>query len=167
MFCDGASKPASKKEGQILWKLQASRWRRVQKYKRTLRPAHRAVAAFIYHYHRERNHQGLWNAFVFFGHDGILGQKKLEILDTMLDGKEPVDGPFETYRVESSWTHALLTSSSTMASRSMMVLRRRSTPANGSSETSKPCTTSGSLASGQRGSLLFPPHHVPRNSGDA
>ena len=25
--------------------------------------------------------------------EGILGQKKLEILDTMLDGKEPVDGP--------------------------------------------------------------------------
>ena len=41
------------------------RTRRVQKYKRTLRPARRAVAEFIYHYHEERNHQGLGNAFVF------------------------------------------------------------------------------------------------------
>ena len=29
----------------------------------------------------------------YFDLTGILGQKKLEILDTMLDGKEPVDGP--------------------------------------------------------------------------
>ena len=39
--------------------------RRVQKYKRTLRPERRAVAEFIYHYHGKRNHQGLGNAFVF------------------------------------------------------------------------------------------------------
>ena len=39
--------------------------RRVQKYKRTLRPTRRAVAEFIYHYHGELNHQGLGNAFVF------------------------------------------------------------------------------------------------------
>ena len=41
------------------------RCRRVQKYKRTLGPERRAVAEFIYHYHGERNHQGLGNAFVF------------------------------------------------------------------------------------------------------
>ena len=45
------------------WALQGSR--RVQKYKRTLRPVPRAVAEFIYHYHGERNHQGLGNVFVF------------------------------------------------------------------------------------------------------
>ena len=39
--------------------------RRVQKYKRTLRPTRRAVAEFIYHYHGELSHQGLGNAFVF------------------------------------------------------------------------------------------------------
>ena len=39
--------------------------RRVQKYKRTLRPARRAVVEFIYHYCGERHHQGLGNAFVF------------------------------------------------------------------------------------------------------
>ena len=39
--------------------------RRVQKYKRTLRPARRSGAEFIYHYRGERNHQGLGNAFVF------------------------------------------------------------------------------------------------------
>ena len=42
-----------------------NRSRRVQKYKRTLRPARRAVAEFIYHHRGERNHQGLGNAFVF------------------------------------------------------------------------------------------------------
>ena len=42
-----------------------ARARRVQKYKRTLRPTRRAVAEFIYHYHGELNHQGLGNAFVF------------------------------------------------------------------------------------------------------
>ena len=43
------------------------RWRtrRVQKYKRTQRPARRSGAEFIYHYRGERNHQGLGNAFVF------------------------------------------------------------------------------------------------------
>ena len=39
--------------------------RRVQKYKRTLRPTRRAGAEVIYHYHGELNHQGLGNAFVF------------------------------------------------------------------------------------------------------
>ena len=34
-------------------------------YKRILRPERRAVAEFVYHYHGERNHQGLGNAFVF------------------------------------------------------------------------------------------------------
>ena len=41
------------------------RARRVQKYKRTLRPARRAVVEFIYHYCGERHHQGLGNAFLF------------------------------------------------------------------------------------------------------
>ena len=44
---------------------ECARARRVQKYKRTLRPTRRAVAEFIYHYHGELNHQGLGNAFVF------------------------------------------------------------------------------------------------------
>ena len=44
--------------------------RRVQKYKRTLRPARRAVAEFIYHHYEERNHQGLGNAFVFLDTTG-------------------------------------------------------------------------------------------------
>ena len=47
------------------WRAGPFRSRRVQQYKRTLRPARRAVAEFIYHYHEERNHQGLGNAFVF------------------------------------------------------------------------------------------------------
>ena len=46
------------------------RARRVQKYKRTLRPARRAVAGFTYHYRGERNHQGLGNAFVFLDTTG-------------------------------------------------------------------------------------------------
>ena len=45
--------------------------RRVQKYKRTLRPTRRAVAEFIYHYHGELNHQGLGNAFVFLDTTGL------------------------------------------------------------------------------------------------
>ena len=44
--------------------------RRVQKYKRTLRPARPAVAEFIYHYRGKRNHQGLGNAFVFLDTTG-------------------------------------------------------------------------------------------------
>ena len=47
-----------------------ARPRRVQKYKRTLGPVRRAVAEFIYHYHGERNHQGLGNAFVFLDTTG-------------------------------------------------------------------------------------------------
>ena len=46
--------------------------RRVQKYKRTLSPARRAVAEFIYHYYEERNHQGLGNAFVFLDTTGFV-----------------------------------------------------------------------------------------------
>ena len=52
----------------VAWNTVARRLekaRRVQKYKRTLRPARRAVAEFIYYYHGERNHQGLGNAVVF------------------------------------------------------------------------------------------------------
>ena len=41
-----------------------------KKYKRTLRPARRAVAEFTYHYCEERNHQGLGNAFVFLDTTG-------------------------------------------------------------------------------------------------
>ena len=44
--------------------------RRVQKYKRTLRPARRSGAEFIYHYRGEPNHQGLGNAFVFLDTTG-------------------------------------------------------------------------------------------------
>ena len=39
--------------------------RRVQKHKRTLRPARREVSEFIYLNHGERNYQELGNAFVF------------------------------------------------------------------------------------------------------
>ena len=38
----------------------------------TLRPARRAVAEFIYHYHGGRNHQGLGNAFVFLNTTPII-----------------------------------------------------------------------------------------------
>ena len=44
--------------------------RRVQKYKRTLRPTRRAVAEFIYHYYGELNHQGLGDAFLFLDTTG-------------------------------------------------------------------------------------------------
>ena len=62
----------------------------------------------------------------------------------------------KTYPVESSWTHELSTSCSTMTCRSMTAPQCRSTRANRSSESSRPCTTPSSLASGQCGSLLFP-----------
>ena len=45
--------------------IYSSASRRVQKYKRTLRPARRAVVEFIYHHDGERHHRGLGNAFVF------------------------------------------------------------------------------------------------------
>ena len=57
--------------------------RRVQKYKRTLRPTRRAVAEFIYHYQGELNHQGLGNAFVF------LDTTAFEYLDQMATSTKP------------------------------------------------------------------------------
>ena len=56
--------------------------RRVQKYKRTLRPARRAVAEFIYHYRGERNHQGLGNAFVFLDTTRVSTASYLSASDT-------------------------------------------------------------------------------------
>ena len=61
---------------------QQLRRRRVRKYKRTLRPARRSGAEFIYHYRGERNHQGLGNAFVF--------------LDTTRSRLHPALGPNRT-----------------------------------------------------------------------
>ncbi len=52
--------------------------RRVQKYKRTLRPTRRPVAEFIYHYHGELSHQRLGNAFVFLDTTGPVYFKRAE-----------------------------------------------------------------------------------------
>ena len=62
---DGCSFEPEFELALTLFSLRQPQSRRVQKYKRTLRPTRRAVAEFIYHYHGELNHQGLGNAFVF------------------------------------------------------------------------------------------------------
>ena len=78
--------------------------RRVQKYKRTLRPERRAVAEFIYHYHGKRNHQGLGNAFVF--------------LDTTASpGRVTGDGQSESHS-KGRWSPSLLHSTRRCLSRS-------------------------------------------------
>ena len=84
------------------------RARRVQKYKRTLRPARQAVVEFIYHYCGERHHQGLGNAFLFLVTTGSFAYGVKESVSV---------APYSP-----SWTHS--------AARSIpdVVARRRAIP---------------------------------------
>ena len=64
------------RDGSLCFLLELlHRTRRVKKYKRNLSPVRRAVTEFIYHYHGERNHQGLGNAFVFLDTTGLSARR--------------------------------------------------------------------------------------------